>query len=32
LKAVSPQAYIGEFFFDDFHHYGANLLTYWRAT
>ena len=32
LKAVSPQASIGDFFFDDFHHNGAYLLSYWRAT
>ncbi len=32
LKAVSPQACIGDFFFDDFHHNGAFLLSYWRVT
>lgn len=32
LKAVSPQASIGDFFFDDFHHNGAYMLSYWRAT
>ena len=32
LKAVSPQAPIGDFFFDDFHHNGAYLLSFWRAT
>lgn len=32
LKAVSPQAPIGDFFFDDFHHNGAYMLSYWRAT
>jgi hypothetical protein len=32
LKAVSPQAGIGDFFFDDFHHNGAYMLSYWRAT
>ncbi|MBZ9630562.1 CocE/NonD family hydrolase [Salegentibacter sp. LM13S] len=32
LKASSPQAGIGDFFFDDFHHNGAYLLSYWRAT
>ncbi|SOC80437.1 hypothetical protein SAMN06296241_1987 [Salinimicrobium sediminis] len=32
IKAVSPQAPIGDFFFDDFHHNGAYLLSYWRAT
>mgnify|MGYP002795018743 CR=1 FL=1 len=32
LKAVSPQAPIGDFFFDDFHHNGAYLLSYWRIT
>ena len=32
LKAASPQAPIGDFYFDDFHHNGAFLLSYWRAT
>jgi len=32
LKAVSPQAGIGDFFFDDFHHNGAYLLSYWKIT
>ncbi|HET8754290.1 MAG TPA: CocE/NonD family hydrolase, partial [Salinimicrobium sp.] len=32
LKAVSPQAPISDFFFDDFHHNGAYLLSYWNAT
>lgn len=32
LKAASPQASIGDFFFDDFHHNGAFLLSYFRAT
>lgn len=32
LVAASPQACIGDFFFDDFHHNGAYLLSYWRAT
>ncbi|MBL7560774.1 CocE/NonD family hydrolase [Olleya sp. YSTF-M6] len=32
LKAASPQACIGDFFFDDFFHNGAFLLSYWRAT
>jgi len=32
LKAVSPQACIGDFFFDDFHHNGAYLLSYWMIT
>ncbi len=32
LKAVSPQASISDFFFDDFHHNGAYLLSYWNAT
>ncbi|MCJ7757786.1 MAG: CocE/NonD family hydrolase [Gillisia sp.] len=32
LKAVSPQAGIGDFFFDDFHHNGAYLLSYWKVT
>jgi hypothetical protein len=32
LKAASPQAPIGDFYFDDFHHNGAYLLSYWAAT
>ncbi len=32
LKSASPQACIGDFFFDDFHHNGAYLLSYFRAT
>jgi putative CocE/NonD family hydrolase len=32
LKAASPQAPIGDFYFDDFHHNGAYLLSYWVAT
>ena len=32
LVAASPQACIGDFFFDDFHHNGAYLLSYFRAT
>ncbi|GAB5563016.1 MAG: CocE/NonD family hydrolase [Winogradskyella sp.] len=32
LKAASPQACIGDFFFDDFIHNGAFLLSYWRIT
>jgi len=32
LKAASPQACIGDFFFDDFHHNGAYLLSYFLAT
>ena len=32
LKAVSPQACVGDFFFDDFHHNGAYFLSYWIAT
>ena len=32
LKASSPQACIGDFYFDDFHHNGAYLLSYWLAT
>jgi putative CocE/NonD family hydrolase len=32
LKAVSPQACISDFFFDDFHHNGAYLSSYWKAT
>lgn len=31
LKASSPQACIGDFFFDDFRHNGAFLLSYFRA-
>ena len=31
LKASSPQAPIGDFFFDDFHHNGAMLQSYLRA-
>ena len=31
LKAASPQASIGDFYFDDFHHNGAFLLSYFRA-
>lgn len=31
LKAASPQACIADFFFDDFHHNGAFLLSYFRA-
>ena len=31
LKASSPQACIGDFFFDDFHHNGAFLLSYFKA-
>ena len=32
LKAVSPQACISDFFFDDFHHNGVYLLSYWKVT
>jgi putative CocE/NonD family hydrolase len=32
LVAVSPQAPISDFFFDDFHHHGAYLLSYFLAT
>lgn len=32
LKAVSPQAPIGDFYFDDFHHNGAYMLSYWWIT
>lgn len=32
LKASSPQAPIADFFFDDFHHQGAYMLSYWLAT
>lgn len=31
LVASSPQAPIGDFFFDDFIHHGAFLASYWRA-
>jgi putative CocE/NonD family hydrolase len=31
LKAVSPQACIADFFFDDFRHNGAFLLSYFKA-
>ena len=32
LRAASPQAPIGDFFFDDFHHQGAYVQMYWMAT
>lgn len=32
LVAVSPQAPIADFFFDDFHHHGAYFLSYFIAT
>lgn len=32
LVAASPQAPIADFFFDDFHHNGAYLLSYFSAT
>jgi putative CocE/NonD family hydrolase len=32
LTASSPQAPISDFFFDDFHHHGAYLLSYFMAT
>ena len=32
LRAASPQACIGDFYFDDFHHNGAYLLSYFRVT
>ena len=32
LKAVSPQACIGDFYFDDFHHNGAYTLAYFKNT
>ncbi|NEW80039.1 MAG: CocE/NonD family hydrolase [Gelidibacter sp.] len=32
LKAASPQAPIGDLFFDDFHHNGAYLLSYFKIT
>ncbi|MEM6845206.1 MAG: CocE/NonD family hydrolase [Bacteroidota bacterium] len=31
LKASSPQAPISDFFFDDFHHHGAFLQSYWMT-
>ena len=31
LKASSPQAPISDFFFDDFHHQGAFLQSYWMT-
>jgi len=31
MKAVSPQAPIGDFYFDDFHHNGAYTLSYWTV-
>ncbi len=31
MKAVSPQAPIGDFYFDDFHHNGAYTLAYWSV-
>ena len=32
LVASSPQAPISDLFFDDFHHHGAYLLSYWLIT
>ena len=32
LVAASPQAPISDFYFDDFHHNGAYLQSYWLAT
>lgn len=32
LVAASPQAPISDFYFDDFHHHGAYLLSYFLAT
>ncbi len=32
LKAASPQACIADFYFDDFHHNGAYLLSYFKVT
>lgn len=32
LKAASPQACIADFYFDDFHHNGAYLLSYFMVT
>ena len=32
LVAVSPQAPVSDFYFDDFHHQGAYLLSYFGAT
>ncbi len=31
MKAVSPQAPIGDFYFDDFHHNGAYTYAYWSV-
>ncbi len=32
MAASSPQAPISDFFFDDFHHHGAYLMSYWFVT
>ncbi|PAU92810.1 X-Pro dipeptidyl-peptidase [Aliifodinibius salipaludis] len=32
MAASSPQAPISDFFFDDFHHHGAYLMSYWYVT
>lgn len=32
MAASSPQAPISDFFFDDFHHQGAYLMSYWFVT
>jgi hypothetical protein len=32
LVASSPQAPVSDFFFDDFHHQGAYLMSYWYVT
>jgi putative CocE/NonD family hydrolase len=32
LVASSPQAPISDFYFDDFHHHGAYLMSYWFVT
>lgn len=32
LVASSPQAPIADFYFDDFHHHGAYLMSYWYVT
>lgn len=31
MKAVSPQAPVGDFYFDDFHHNGAYTYAYWSV-
>jgi len=32
MAASSPQAPIADFFFDDFHHHGAYMVSYWYVT